>query len=266
VLSRHFIDNWIRANSSAAESTVKVLVATTDRLTKPRLQQPAGQSTASASPADETPPATVCEPAEDVDPSVDNPSGRESTGPATPLTVHTGTAGGVEEEDDVESPVSLWISPSPTGPHSPLSGDQHSAAFSASKSELQAADVDAHAVMDVMEELLNRVSESGAQQASALGQSSGIGNEDFQFEKLPNASVPAVPSVWPLGPPDCPQQYAFLLPLALYVDPCISSACLHSAFEAHRYHAAQKLQQIQGAYNLVSMITFFGFKMMTFRV
>lgn len=233
VITRDFIESWLRANSSAAECKVKVLVATTDRLTKPRLKprssaQPsnaAGPSGASEDSAATAAPPQGDEPQQQQEGESSGSgsgSGGETGasaaategGPSTPLTVQTGTgAGGSDEEGDVESPVSLWISPSPTGPRSPLSADQQSVAFSSSRS-LQASDEDASAVLDIMAELVDRVADSGAQQASSAQDVVDTG-EEFQFDKLPGASVPAVTSVWPLGPPDSPSQYALAVLTAL---------------------------------------------------
>ena len=225
VLSRDFIEGWVRANGSAAQNSVKVLVATTDRLTKPRLsQRPAVHSPTAAPSTSEggsTPAPSTTDATAQATNSKDNSADDDpTTAPSPPLTVQTGAGAGSEEDGDVESPVSLWISPSPTGPHSPLSADQ-SSAFGSSRPELQDADEDAQAVAAVMEELLARVGEQAAEEPSCVMQSSGSGEEDFQFDKLPNASVPAVPSVWPLGPPDGPPpQCALYTPVSVALMPC----------------------------------------------
>jgi hypothetical protein len=211
MMSRDMISRWLWVNGSAADCTVKVLVATSDRLTNPRAAMDAHEGAAGAGKA----PATTSD-----DPA--SADGAAHSGHARQLTVQTGDAGASDSGGDVDSPVSLWISPSPTCGHSPL----HLGAFSSSP---DAQEPTLLAVRAIVGDMLDRVAEAAATRNTAPPHS----QEEFQFDTLPHAAGPEQPTVWPIGagaPPKCAAAFLARPACSPWCTSCVFAASAHTCF------------------------------------
>eukprot|EP00892_Ulva_mutabilis_P007084 jgi/Ulvmu1/4748/UM020_0032.1 len=181
-----YIAQWVSIHGSAASSSVQVLVPTTDRLTTPRRAAPPAQQRPAA-PSVEPPPLPQ-QPAAEADSA--GPAVDALTPPGLTLRISSGNAAdAADSEGELESPVSLWISPGRAGPPGAPRG--HSREPSPLRSEAGQGGA-SEAVRDVLQEMLDRVEEQLAEGRAA--------EPEFQFAALPHAAVPDKPAAWPPAP------------------------------------------------------------------
>lgn len=192
-MGREYIDQWVSIHGSAAAASVQVLVPTTDRLTTPRkapAPQPprtriAAPAATKAAPPSQPPAASAEAAAAQVD---------ELPSPGLTLRISSGDAG--DSDGELESPVSLWISPGRIG--QPGSAASRRSATSPLAEEAGRGGA-VEAVRDVVQEILDRVEGRLAAAPAA---------PEFQFDTLPAAAVPDRPAAWPPARTPSPPPYA----------------------------------------------------------
>lgn len=194
-MGREHIDRWVSVHGSAATASVQVLVPTTDRLTTNRkVPPPQPPRTPTAAPAatqgalPPQPPAAAGDAAVQAD---------QLPSPGLTLRISSGHSGDLGDSDgELESPVSLWISPGRIGQPGSAVSRRSAASPLAGEAGCSGAE---EAVRDVVQEMLERVDVRLAASPAA---------PDFQFDTLPAAAVPDRPAAWPPACSPSPPSYA----------------------------------------------------------
>lgn len=172
-------------HGSAAATSVQVLVPTTDRLTTPRKALPPQPQRSASSATAATQPATPQQPklSSEAAPQID-----QTPSPVLTLRIASGHSGDLgDSEGELESPVSLWISPGRSGGLG--SPSLHSGTTSPLARQAEHGDT-VECVRDVVDDMLDRVEGRLAAAASPA-------MADFQFDTLPAATAPHRAAVWP---------------------------------------------------------------------